>query len=346
MNNDELNLIKSLSLTGSIFAISFLGFYFIWKMLDNKLTAWCKKTESDLDDKIVEAIRGPSKLILLSLCFGFSLQMSPINSGLQTTLLTGSKIFLIVSLFWTIERILGAFIYSQTVPATVADSTRAMLRSLSKVIVYSIGLLILLDTLGISITPLLASLGVGSVAIALAAQETLSNLFSGVYILLDKPFRIGDCIRIDEVTEGFVTKIGWRSTHIRLYANNVAVIPNSKIASSMITNFDFPDSETTIPVLISIDYASDLKYVEQVVLEVAFLVQNNLPVAGKNPPSMAFTEFGEFGIHFKVSLRAKRITDGALLKHEFIKALHARFKQEGLNIPFPQYQVAVTQKNP
>jgi small-conductance mechanosensitive channel len=342
MYNDELNLVKTLSITISVFAVCFICFYFFWKLLDRQLSAWAQKTSSDLDDLIVAALRSPSKLLLLSLCFGISLQVSPIVATLQNPLLLGTKLVLIFSLVWGIECVLSALIMSQALPTSLTESSRVLFRTIGKGLVYSIGVLIILDTLGISITPLLASLGVGSVAIALAAQETLSNLFSGFYILLDKPFRIGDCIRIDGGVEGFVTKIGWRSTHIRLYANNVTVIPNSKIASSMITNFDFPESDTTVVIPVSTAYESDLKKVEQVVLEVAFLMQNTLPFASKTlPPSMSYTEFGDFAVHFNVVLRVQRVTESAAMKHEFIKALHLRFHQENITIPFPQYVVQI-----
>ncbi len=345
MYNDELTLIKSLSITSSVFAISFICFYFFWKLLDRQLTTWCKKTTSDLDDKIVGAIRSPSKLILLSLSLGFSLQISPIAQSMENPLMIGIKLLLIISLIWAVERVLSAIILSDTLPASVTESSRVLFKTVAKFLVFSIGLLIILDTLGISITPLLASLGVGSVAIALAAQETLSNLFSGVYILLDKPFRIGDCIKIDGGIEGFVTKIGWRSTHIRLYANNVAVIPNAKIASSIITNFDFPESDTSVVIPVSTSYESDLKRVEQVVLEVAFLLQNALPFGSKSlPPSMSYTAFGDFSVNFNVTLRVQRITDSGNMRHEFIKALHARFQQEAISMPFPTYVVHLPQK--
>lgn len=340
MFNDELSLIRSLSITSSIFAVSFIGFYFFWKLLDRQLTAWCKKTTSDLDDTIVAALRSPSKLLLLSFSLGLSLQIAPIPPSLQSPLMVGIKLLLIFSLVWAVERVLKAIIFSDFLPQSVNDSSRVLFKTVAKVLVYSIGLLIILDTLGISITPLLASLGVGSVAIALAAQETLSNLFSGIYILLDKPFRIGDCIRVDGGIEGFVTKIGWRSTHIRLYANNVAVIPNSKIASSIVTNFDFPESDTTVIVPVGTSYDSDLKRVEQIVLEVAFLLQNTLPFGSKVlTPSMSYTEFGSSSINFNVILRVQRITDSNAMKHEFIKALHARFQQEAISIPYPHYVV-------
>lgn len=347
MNADDLNILKSMGITLSIFIIFAIGFFFIWRQLNKRLILWSHKTDSDFDDKLIVGLQTPIKLLILSLCLGASLRISPIAHDLQTSLLLAVKLLAISSLFWALSRSITALVHSDQLPTTISDSSRVLIKTISKGIVYSIGLLIVLDTLGISITPLLASLGVGSVAVALAAQETLSNLFSGFYILLDRPFRIGDCIKIDGGVEGFVTKIGWRSTHIRLFANNVAILPNSKIASSMITNYDFPESDTTVVVPVSTAYESNLKFVEQVVLEVAFLVQNTSPIGSKlAPPTMAFTQFADFGINFNVVLRVQKYTDCNLMKHEFIKALHERFNQEGISIPYPQQVVHWMGKSP
>jgi len=344
MYSDEIGFIKSLTITFSIFIVSFFCFYFFWKLIDRKLKTWSQKTVSTLDDEIVLALHAPSKLLLVGLSIGLSLQLAPLRSALQSPLIILSKLLIIIPLLWASERLLKIFILSKTLPAALSESSQTLFRTLTKVLVYSIGFLIILDTLGVSITPLLASLGVGSVAIALAAQETLSNLFSGFYILLDKPFRVGDCIKIDAGVEGVVSKIGWRSTHIKLYANSVAILPNSKIASSMITNYDFPESDVSVSITSGASYDSDLKHVEQVVLEVAFLVQNTLPYASKHlAPSMSFTSFGDSAINFNVALRVQRITDGAAIKHEFIKALHSRFQIEGISIPFPHQVVQISQ---
>lgn len=311
--------------------------------MDRKLKLWSKKTVSTLDDEIVLAIHNPSKILLFGLSLGLSLQLAPLRGALQSPLIILSKLVIIIPLLWAAERLLKIFIISKTLPAALSESSQTLFRTITKVLVYSIGFLIILDTLGVSITPLLASLGVGSVAIALAAQETLSNLFSGFYILLDKPFRVGDCIKIDEGVEGIVAKIGWRSTHIKLYANSMAVLPNAKIASSMITNYDLPESDVAITITAGVAYGSDLKHVEQVVLEVAFLIQNTLPFASKHlTPSMSFTSFGDSAINFSVGLRVQRITDGAAMKHEFIKALHARFQTEGISIPYPHQVVQIS----
>ena len=100
-----------------------------------------------------------------------------------------------------------------------------------------IGLLVTLDSLNISITPLLTTLGIGGLAVALAFKDTLANFFAGLYVLADRPIRVGDLVKIEGGPEGYVESIGWRSTRIRTLANNIAILPNSKVSESMITNY-------------------------------------------------------------------------------------------------------------
>ena len=337
MSAEHLQLLQALGLTAALFTIFASLSLLAWRFFHRQLTLWSRQSQSNFDDLLLAALRTPGKVFLLSASLGASLKLSPTLGSIQEPLLLSVKLVSIISLIWSLGRIAHVFIHSDQLSPNFSESNRLLLKTIAKFVIYSIGLLVIMDTLGISITPLLASLGVGSVAVALAAQDTLSNLFSGFYILLDRPFRIGDCIKLDSGVEGIVTKIGWRSTHIRLFANSVAILPNSKIASAMITNYDFPESEISVTIPVSASYESDLQHVEQVALEVAFLVQNTVPFGAKStPPTMVFTQFADSGINFNVILRAERFTDSNRLRHEFIKALHARFNQEGISIPYPQ----------
>jgi len=189
---------------------------------------------------------------------------------------------------------------------------------------------------GISITPLVASLGVGSLAVALAFQDTLSNFFAGVYMMIDKPVRVGDFIRLEGGQEGFVSEIGWRSTRLRLLPDNTIIIPNNKLVGSVITNFHLPAPEMSVVVEVGVDYGSDLARVERVTCEVARGVLERVEGAVADyEPKVRFHTFAESSINFSVSLRAKSYTDQYLICHEFIKALSERYRQEGIVIPYP-----------
>ncbi len=132
-------------------------------------------------------------------------------------------------------------------------------------IIYAIGILILLDYLNVSITPILAGLGIGGLAIALALQPTLGNFFAGTQIVSDRVVRTGDYIELDNSSiRGYVTDVGWRSTRIRTPFDNLVTIPNSRLADSIITNYYAPNMELGVIVNCGVSYSSDLAHVEDV----------------------------------------------------------------------------------
>ena len=208
--------------------------------------------------------------------------------------------------------------------------------TLTRLAVFTVGLLILLQTLGVSITPLLTALGVGGLAIALALQDTLANLFAGLHILGSKKVRLGDFVRLDSGEEGFVIDISWRNTSIRELTNSVVIVPNAKLAGAVLLNYFQPERETAVLVEAAVDYASDLDRVEEVTIDVARSVLATVP--GGVPtfqPVVRFHTFGEYSIQFTVALRARETTERFLIVHEFIKTLHDRYRREGIVMPYP-----------
>jgi small-conductance mechanosensitive channel len=212
----------------------------------------------------------------------------------------------------------------------------SLTQNITRIIIFSIGILIILNSLGISITPILATLGVGGLAVALALQDTLSNLFSGFYITLAKQIRIGDFVKLETGEEGYVEDIGWRATRIRMLPNNVVLIPNNKLSQSVITNYYLPEKELAVLVQVGVHYKSDLEHVERVTIEVAKEVMREVPGGVKDfQPFIRYHTFSDFSINFTVILRAKEFVDNYLIKHEFIKRLHKRYAKEGIVIPYP-----------
>jgi len=212
----------------------------------------------------------------------------------------------------------------------------SILANLAEVSVYIIGLLILLQTLGVSIAPILTALGVGGLAVALALQDTLSNLFSGLHILLSRQIKVGDYIKLSTGEEGNVADISWRNTTIKVMSNNMVIVPNQKIASSILTNYYMPDRELSVVVGASVSYDSDLEQVEKITVEVAKEVMSRVEAGITNfEPVVRFHTFGDSSINFNVVLRVGEFADQYKLKHEFIKQLHVRYREEGIEIPFP-----------
>jgi small-conductance mechanosensitive channel len=227
---------------------------------------------------------------------------------------------------------------------TVLLST-SIFSNLAKSLVFLIGILIILQSLGIPITPLLTALGVGGLAVALALQDTLSNLFAGLHIIASKQIRIGNYVKLDTGEEGYVQDITWRNTTIRTLPNNVVVVPNSKLASAIITNYYLPQKEMAVLVQVGVSYDSDLEKVEKVTIEVAREVMREIQGGvSEFEPFIRYHTFADFSINFTVILRAKEFVDQYLIKHEFIKKLHNRYKKEGIKIPFPIRTVYMEEK--
>ena len=208
--------------------------------------------------------------------------------------------------------------------------------NITRITVLVIGILILLSSLGVSITPLLTALGVGGLAVALALQDTLTNLFAGVHILASGKVKAGDFIQLDSGQQGYVVDTNWRNTTIRELPNNLIIVPNATLAASTLINYHHPEQETSVLVQVGVAYGSDLDQVERVTCEVGRDVM--LSVDGAVPshePTIRYHTFGESSIDFSVILRAAEVTAQYLIVHEFIKRLHRRYQAEGIEIPFP-----------
>ena len=205
------------------------------------------------------------------------------------------------------------------------------------IIVYILGLLVLLDYYNISISPLIAGLGIGGLAIALALQPTLSNFFAGTQIVSDNVVRVGDYIEMEGGTiRGYVTDVGWRSTRIRTPYNNIVIIPNSRLAESIITNYYGPTMEMAVLVSCGVSYNANLPKVESITLEVAREVIQELDEADKTfEPWFAYEEFGDSNINFWVWIQAKDRIASFRIKSEIIKRLKASLDEEGIIINYP-----------
>jgi small-conductance mechanosensitive channel len=210
-------------------------------------------------------------------------------------------------------------------------------------LIIGLGILIFLDSVGISITPLIASLGVGTLAVALALQDTLANLFAGIYMIAEKPVEAGHFIKLESGEQGHVTRVGWRNTQIRMLNDTMIVVPNSKLAGSVITNFSLPKHELAVTVDVGVDYGSDLDRVEKVTLEVARELMTHADGAAPGFESrMRYHTFADSSVNFTVWLGARDFVSGMTLKHEFIKLLHQRYRNEAISIPFPKRTLELT----
>jgi small-conductance mechanosensitive channel len=306
------------------------------RVLYGRLHQLAARTATDIDDVIVGALRVPVVLVILVTGGLILARILPLSPEWDRAFGLGVRITVILAGVLFVDGLIKALLQRASRKATYLRTSSGIVQTAVRGVIILIALLIVLDTAGVSITPLVASLGVGSLAVALALQSPLANFFAGIQILADRPIEVGQYIELDTGHKGYVTKIGWRSTAMRVLPNNLVIVPNSRIMDAIITNYYLPEQDLSILVQVGVHYDSDLDHVEKVTCEVAREVLQQIEGGKKDfKPFIRYHTFGDSSINFTVILRAEEFVNGYLLKHEFVKRLHRRFKQEDINIPFP-----------
>ncbi len=228
----------------------------------------------------------------------------------------------------------------------VHASSTGVVRTLARIVVWTTGALILLSTLGISVRPLLTTMGLGGLAVAFGLRETLANLFAGMNFMLAGNLNIGDFVKLASGEEGTVEDIQWRVTLVRTLFDTMVVIPNSKLADSVVTNYHQPSSAVTVVVPVGVHSASDLEEVERVTRSVGRRIMETIP--GGVPdfdPLVRYRAFGDSTIELLAILRVRAYPSSLLVKHEFIKALARAYADAGIVIPFPVRALDLQQEN-
>lgn len=301
------------------------------------------KTPSDLDNRLARAVRWPISLGISLIGFYLAARL-PLGAdapqlGLvddvfaSAGIMTGASIIgqaLVAGMDWYSDAWL-----SRATRGTITHLFR-LLRRVAFVLVYGLGVLLVLDRLGIPINPLLTSLGLGGLAVALAIQPTLANLFAGTYVLTEGVISPGDYIAMEGGVAGYVIEVSWRSTRIRTWENNLIVIPNSRFAETILTNYNEPEAAVNVYLTCGVSYESDLRRVEQAARE----VMERLIAADPNGVQeygawFGFESFGDSNVNFWLFIQAKDRLATFELQSALIRDLHARFDAEGIVINYP-----------
>lgn len=224
----------------------------------------------------------------------------------------------------------------------------SIFENILQILVYGLGLLVLLQTVGISIMPILTALGVGGLAISLALKETLENIVAGINMILARQIKVGDTVQLENGQAGVVQDIGWRTTVLKQFSGNRLIVPNNKLASSMIINYTTSHSDLTITLTLKVSLDGDLERIEALAQETATQTGQRL-LAEKAPKSKhsefaALTRYQSYGdswVNLAISLPFKVPMDGGWVRHELLKALHARLGEEKITLPLPQQVVRI-----
>ena len=301
------------------------------------LHKWAEKTENKLDDIIIKSFKIPS--IYWCLAIGLYIGVAVSELPKIYTFYVHKAIHVIIILSVTIatanlvDKIFRNYIQKLDLPIP----TTGLAYGLLKGTILIIGFLIILSTLGISITPLITALGVGGLAVALALQDTLANLFAGIHILMEKSIRVGDFVKLETGQEGYIEDITWRATRVRMLPNNIVVIPNSKLAQSVVTNYYLPEKRMSLLIPIGVSYSSDPEKVEKILVEEAKNAAGKIPgLLGEPEPFVRFIPgFGDSSLDFTLICQVQEFVDQYLVQHELRKRIFKRFQEESIEIPFP-----------
>ncbi|MCK4764036.1 MAG: mechanosensitive ion channel family protein [Candidatus Aminicenantes bacterium] len=323
-------------LPAAIIILSFITGLIVKKTVIKKLAKLAAKSKARFDDIFVKSLQSVILVWFVLIGLYISTSVLPISGDQKIFLGKISQALLVFSIFWFLMNFLSDafFVYSEKLRERIPETS--IIKNVIRIFILCIGILIILQTIGVSITPIITTLGIGGLAIALALQETLANLFAGFHILASQRVKPGDYIRLDSGEEGYVVDVTLRDTVLKQLPENHVILPNSKISSSVVVNFYRPKKALKVLVEVGVDYDSDLEKVEKVTVEVARETLREAAGGAEDfTPFLRYHTFADSSINFTVHLKCEEFFDRFLVQHEFIKRLKKRYDREGINIPFP-----------
>jgi len=320
-----------------VFGAWLAGAFYFKLFAYRKIRAYVVKTAATWDDAVFDATNTPMNLLVFFVGLSIMQRIMPLNNEVDLMLRHAMKIVLLLIGIFFVNRLVRGLLVTYARRTDNVALSQGVVQGVVSGIVFLIGGLIILGSFGVNITPLLASLGVGSLAVALALQDTLANLFSGLFLTMDKAISVGDLVELTgEAQRGYIANIGWRSSQIRLRDNNLVVVPNKTLLDSIITNYSGTDERMRVSLKCGVHYDSDLRHVTRVATDVAQSVRSTMKEADKDfEPWIRWDEFGDSSINFTLVMGAMDYLAKFAVISELVQRLHERFNQEGIVIPFP-----------
>jgi len=328
---------------GVIVLIALVVAFVFHKLVFPLIVRFTNWTPTDLDSRLVKSVRWPTTFGILVLGVYLALTVPlDLTDTQQSQVDTVGRALGVMIVIMVLVGLLSSAI--DWYLATLATSTTRvvdlrllpLIRRVGGVVIYGIGVLLVMDVLGVNISPLIAGLGLGGLAVALAIQPTLANLFAGTYVMTEGVIATGNYIQLENGLKGYVVEVGWRSTRIRDWRNNLVVVPNSKFAETIITNYQQPSNAVNVYFECGTSYDSDLYRVEEICFEVMDTIIESHPMAVKEYGKyFAFDNFGDSNVNFWLFVQATDRWGSFVVQSEMMKLLHKRFREEGIVINYP-----------
>ncbi|WP_243718859.1 mechanosensitive ion channel family protein [Actinomadura sp. KC06] len=315
----------------------------ILRLLTGRLSKRAGDTRWAWDDMAARLVKDLAVPVSVILGLWFAAKVLELPRG---TLDVIAKVLLAVTIFVVsvaLARLIASSVGSYALAKQGVAANVTIFANIAKVVVIGVGVLVMLQSLGVSISPLLGALGVGGLAVALALQDTLANLFAGVHVLASKTIEPGDYIKLATGQEGYVVDINWRNTSIRTLSDNIEVIPNQRFSDTILTNYHRPAQDMSIMVYAKVAYEVDLDRVERLITEVGEDVMKDVQGGVEDTSVLVrFDDFNDATVGFHAILRSTEFGDQFLIKHEFLKRLHRALREEGVAPPYWHHRVVLS----
>lgn len=324
-------------LLGSYLAARLLSFLFA-----QVLTRAARRTASSLDDRLIGALKRPLTYSLFLVGVWAAVHRLPVARRWIDR--SDGVLFVLAALLVTlgVARAYGIFLSWYTTESRhptaegLAKEFGPLFGKVGKVFIAVVGVITILQHFGVNVASLVVSLGVGSLAVGLAAQDTLANMFAGFTLMLDRPFKVGDRVRLATGEVGDVQAIGIRATHIRTLDETILVVPNSALVKERLTNLTWPDRHLTVRLELSVPHDSDFSLVRKILTDSALASPH---VDLSRPPVALVARFGEFAVVWLLVFWARDYTEEGLARSEVHEEIHRRLGEAGIEFPVPVRRV-------
>jgi MscS family membrane protein len=294
-----------------------------------------KRTRTEIDDLIVQQLSGPSFYVVLFLGLRMMIERFYPESIIIKGLVSTTIIIIIARL---IVRVLDSVIqhwmvhWAAKTKSKLDDELLPLAGKALKVTVYLLAVMFIFETWNLKIGPLLATMGIGGIALALALKDSLSNIFGGIQLILDRSFKVGDKIRLETGELGLILDIGLRSTKLKTYDNELIYIPNSQLANSRIKNYSHPDVSIRINVPFGVVYGTDIKETQDIVLDAIKRIEN---AVDEPAPAVLFLAMADFSLNFVARVWVSDYNVAFMTEREMTQAVYEALNRAGIGIPFP-----------
>jgi len=322
--------------------------HFVIKLIINKvILKMTSKTKTELDDKIVLSFKRHSKNIIVFLAIYFVLKINAVYFSEEVNLIFEDIFYIIFFIifmsmvFFTVSIVIDWYmsILSKKSDRNIVTEFGPLIQRLIKGLVIIIGATIVLEHFNVDIKGLVVSLGVGSLALAFAAQDTLGNMIAGFVIMMDRPFRKGDRIKLENGQLGDVYDIGLRSIKIIDFENTIHIIPNKEIANKTVINYSYPDQMIRIKINVGVAYGSDVVKVKEILMQ----QYKSHPVILDNPePKVYFKNMGDSSLDFMSAGYVAAYKDQWKIAEEIRIMIYNALVEAGIEIPFPHRTITIS----